>query len=61
MMKIILFSSLFLSLLFFHAVKALTGKTTLFILYNSDTKSYIEGCGCKVNLGGAAPEGRSGE
>ena len=52
MFKSILFLSLFLSLVFINVGKATEPEKHLVILYNSDTKSYIEGCGCKVNIGG---------
>ena len=50
MFKSILFLSLFL--FFINVCKATEPEKHLVILYNSDTKSYIEGCGCKVNQGG---------
>jgi hypothetical protein len=43
--KRILFLFFLLFFVFINAVKAAEPENHLVILYNSDTKSYIEGCG----------------
>ena len=45
MSKGILFLFFLLFFVFINAVKAVEPEKHLVILYNSDTKSYIEGCG----------------